>query len=80
MKQSPRHLVPPLFVILVIASLFPVYDLSAAEDTAAMKDRIEALEKELAEVKELLKQQVRQSATKEEVQAVKKDVEEEVNL
>ncbi|MBI4006786.1 MAG: porin [Gammaproteobacteria bacterium] len=51
---------------------------SAEEDTAAMKARIEALEKELAEVKALLKEQIQQSATKEEVQAVKKDVVEKV--
>jgi len=47
----------------------------AADDMAAMKDRVEALEKELSEMKALLDKQVQQSATKEEVQAVKKDVE-----
>jgi len=47
----------------------------AADDMAVMKTRIEALEKELAEMKTLLKQQIQHSATKEELQAVKKDVE-----
>lgn len=47
----------------------------AAEDTDALNARIEALEKQLDEVKTLLKQQVEQSATKKEVQAVKQEVE-----
>ncbi len=47
----------------------------ADEDTDALKERIELLENQLNEIKSLLKQQVQQSATKAEVQAVKKEVE-----
>jgi hypothetical protein len=47
----------------------------AEADADALKARIESLEKQLSEIKDLLKQQVQQSATKEEVQAVKKEVE-----
>lgn len=47
----------------------------ADEDTGALKSRIEMLEKQLQEVKSLLKQQAEQSATKKEVQAVKQEVE-----
>jgi hypothetical protein len=47
----------------------------AEDDTEALKARIESLENQLSEIKDLLKQQVQQSATKAEVQAVKKEVE-----
>jgi hypothetical protein len=46
----------------------------AEADADALKARIESLEKQLSEIKDLLKQQVQQSATKEEVSAVKKEV------
>jgi uncharacterized protein (UPF0335 family) len=47
----------------------------AADETEALKARIESLESELSEIKDLLKQQVQNTATKEEVKAVKKEVE-----
>jgi hypothetical protein len=46
----------------------------AADETEALKVRIESLESELSEIKDLLKQQVQNTATKEEINAVKKEV------
>jgi len=48
--------------------------LSAAEDVAALKARVEKMEQELAEVKALLKQQVQNTASKAEVQSLQQDV------
>jgi len=53
----------------------PSYVFAEDDDSEALKVRIESLEKQLSEIKDLLKQQVQQSATKAEVQAVKKEVE-----
>ena len=47
----------------------------AADDTETLKVRVESLEKQLSEIKDLLKQQVQNTATKAEVNAVKKEVE-----
>jgi hypothetical protein len=66
---------------ILLMSLLAMYVFSApgyvlaADDSEALKARIESLEKQLSEIKDLLKQQVQQSATKAEVQAVKKEVE-----
>tara|TARA_R110002096_G_scaffold43552_1_gene117662 strand:+ start:27958 stop:29178 length:1221 start_codon:yes stop_codon:yes gene_type:complete len=69
--SSTRALIICICFILLGYSNFSLAD----EDADALNTRIEALEKQLDEVKSLLKQQVQQSATKAEVQAVKKDVE-----
>lgn len=76
-----RRLITNFFVIPVLLfsfSFLPQQSAYAADDNAAMKARIDALEKELAEMKSMLKAQIEKSATKEEVQAVKEDVKEEV--
>ncbi|NIT13596.1 MAG: porin [Candidatus Dadabacteria bacterium] len=53
----------------------PVQTYGAEEDTAAMKSRIEALERELSAIKEKLEEQTQEAATKEELEAVKEEVE-----
>ncbi len=63
------------FVLVASCLFFLAMPTVAEDDMAAMKSRIESLEKELSEIKTLLEKQVQQSATKEEVQAVKKDIE-----
>ena len=63
------------FVLVASCLLFLAMPALAESDMAAMKSRIESLEKELSEIKTILEKQVQQSATKEEVQAVKKDIE-----
>ncbi len=64
------------YYVLVASCLFFLSMPTVAEDDmAAMKSRIESLEKELSEIKTLLEQQVQNTATKEEVNAVKKEVE-----
>ncbi|MCH8263120.1 MAG: hypothetical protein IIA77_08785 [Proteobacteria bacterium] len=47
----------------------------AEDETEALKVRIESLEKQLSEIKDLLKQQMQNTATKAEVNAVKKEIE-----
>ncbi len=59
----------------VICFMFISVPTMAADDMDAMKARIEALERELSEMKTLLEKQMQQAATKEEVQAVRLDVE-----
>jgi Gram-negative porin len=61
-----------LFIMYVSGAPSYVF---AVDDNAALNARIELLEKQLSEIKGLLKQQVQNSATKEEVNAVKKEVE-----
>jgi len=68
--SSTRALIICICFILLGYSNFSLAD----EDTDALNTRIEALEKQLDEVKNLLKQQVEQSATKAEVQAVQQEV------
>jgi len=63
------------FVLLASCLFFLAMPALAESDIAVMKSRIESLEKELSEIKTILEKQVQQSATKEEVQAVKKDIE-----
>ena len=63
------------FVLVVSCLFFLAMPALAESDIAVMKSRIESLEKELSEIKTILEKQVQQSATKEEVQAVKKDIE-----
>ncbi len=64
------------YYVMVASCLFFLSMPTVAEDDmAAMKSRIESLEKELSEIKTLLEQQVQNTATKEEVNAVKKEVE-----
>ena len=50
-------------------------DAFAADETEALNARIESLERELSEIKDLLKQQIQNTATKDEIQAVKLDIE-----
>lgn len=64
-----------IYMTLSIGLLFQPISTFAVDDNDAMKARIEALEKQLSEIKDLLKQQVQNTATKEEVNAVKKEVE-----
>ena len=73
MKQSKHRY--SNYLLVASCLFFLAIPTVTADDMADMKARIEALEKELAGMKTLLKQQIQQSATKEEVQAVKKDVE-----
>lgn len=75
-QQSKLYLFYTIFLTFAFYGM-PVNTI-AADDNAALKSRIEVLEKELAEMKALLEAQIQQSATKEEVQAVKEDVKEEV--
>ena len=63
------------YVLVAFCLFFLSMPTVAEDDMAAMKSRIESLEKELSEIKTILEKQVQQSATKEEVQAVKKDIE-----
>ncbi len=63
------------FVLVAYCLFFLAMPAVAEDDMAVMKSRIESLEKELSEIKTILEKQVQQSATKEEVQAVKKDIE-----
>lgn len=63
------------FVLVASCLFFLAMPAVAEDDMAAMKSRVESLEKELSEIKTILEKQVQQSATKEEVQAVKKDIE-----
>ena len=63
------------YVLVASYFFFLAMPAFAEDDMAAMKSKIESLEKELSEIKTLLEKQVQQSATKEEVQAVKKDIE-----
>ena len=63
------------FVLVASCLFFLAMPALAESDMAAMKSRVESLEKELSEIKTILERQVQQSATKEEVQAVKKDIE-----
>ena len=69
--------VQKIFFISLLAiciSGVPAY-VFAADETEALKARIESLESELSEIKDLIKQQIQNTATKEEVNAVKKGVE-----
>ena len=75
MKSSNTYPCLSLLFVFLIISIAPVQNLNAADDTAAMQARIEALEKELAEIKALMKEQIQKSATKEEVAAVKEEAE-----
>lgn len=74
MYSSSAYKIIFSFFVFVLISLFPMRSINAAEDKAAMEERIEALEREVAELKALLKEQSQQAATKEEVAAVKKEV------
>jgi hypothetical protein len=56
------------------------FTVNAAGDMSALQTRIDALEAQLAEVRTLLNQQVKESATKAEVQTVKKEVQEEIQV
>ena len=65
----------PYYLLVTFCLYFLAMPTVAADDTEALKARIESLEKELSQIKDLLKQQVQNAATKEEVNAVKKEVE-----
>lgn len=59
-----------LFTVPILLSAMPAW----AVNTEELKARIDALEKQVAELRTLLQQQTRQTATKEDVKAVKQDV------
>lgn len=61
-----------LFLALSLLSVSNVA--SAAEDVEALKSRIEAMEKELAELKQVLKEQAEKSPSKEEMDQLKQEV------
>jgi hypothetical protein len=61
-------------LLLVSVSLFTANNANASSETEALKARIQSMEKELSDIKSLLRQQINTSATKAEVDAVKKEV------
>ncbi len=64
----------------VFGCLLWSFTVNAAGDMSALQTRIDALEAQLAEVRTLLNQQVKESATKAEVQTVKQEVQEEIQV
>jgi len=69
-------------VLLLIISFFAVDVFAQSSDTEVLKDKVERLESDLAELKELLKQQVEKDAQKEkEIASLKeKDAQKEKDL
>ena len=69
-------------VLLLIISFFAVDVFAQSSDTEVLKDKVERLESDLAELKELLKQQVEKDAEKEkEIASLKeKDAQKEKDL
>tara|TARA_R110002111_G_scaffold43425_6_gene79352 strand:- start:4600 stop:4938 length:339 start_codon:yes stop_codon:yes gene_type:complete len=61
-------------LLLVSVCLFTANNANASSETEALKARIQSMEKELSDIKSLLRQQINTSATKAEVDAIKKEV------